>query len=38
MSILPAVLVLGAILFFIASRYYERDLMKVDVIKLEVDG
>jgi predicted MFS family arabinose efflux permease len=38
MSILPAVLVLGAILFFIASRYYERDLMKVDVIKLEVNG
>jgi len=36
MSILPAVLVLGAILFFIASRYYERDLSKVAVVNLEV--
>jgi predicted MFS family arabinose efflux permease len=36
MSILPALLIVGAVLFLIASFYYERDLKKVDVIELEV--
>jgi MFS family permease len=36
MSILPFMLVIGAILFFLASLHYEKDLKKVDVIPLEV--
>ena len=35
LSILPFVLVLGASLFYLGSRYYERDILKVPVIKLE---
>jgi hypothetical protein len=36
LSILPFVLLLGSLLFYIGSRYYERDLDKVAKIKLEV--
>lgn len=36
MAILPAVLLLGAVLFFLASRHYEKDLLKVAVVDLEV--
>jgi len=34
MSILPASLVIGAILFFLGSRYYEQDLSKVDKVEI----
>jgi len=36
MALLPAVLLLGAVLFFLASRHYEKDLLKVAVVDLEV--
>jgi MFS family permease len=35
MSVLPFVLVIGALLFFIGSRYYVSDMEKVAKIKLE---
>jgi len=37
MSILPASLVIGALLFFLGSRYYEKDLAKVGEVKLAVE-
>ena len=36
MKTLPIFLVIAAILFFIGSLYYKRDLAKVEVVKLEV--
>lgn len=36
LSILPFVLVAGSILFYLGSRYYEKDMDKVAKIKLEV--
>jgi MFS family permease len=38
LSILPFVLVLGALLFYLGSRYYEKDMEKVAKISLEVAG
>jgi len=38
MSVLPAFLVFSAILFFLGSFYYERDLAKVEKIELEMEG
>jgi MFS family permease len=38
LSILPFVLILGALLFYIGSRYYLKDLLKVPPIQLEVAG
>ncbi len=35
LSILPFVLVAGAVLFYLGSRYYEKDMDKVTKIKLE---
>jgi len=35
LSILPFVLVLGALLFYLGSRYYEKDMEKVAKINLE---
>jgi MFS family permease len=35
LSILPFVLVLGSILFYLGSRYYNRDMEKVTKVKLE---
>ena len=34
MSLLPISLVIGAILFFLGSRYYEQDLAKVGKVEL----
>jgi MFS family permease len=36
LSILPFILILGALLFYLGSRYYEKDMEKVQKIKLEV--
>jgi MFS family permease len=36
LSILPFVLVVGALLFYLGSRYYEKDMEKVAKINLEV--
>ena len=36
LSILPFILILGALLFYLGSRYYEKDMEKVPKIKLEV--
>jgi len=36
LSILPFVLMAGALLFYLGSRYYEKDIEKVTKIKLEV--
>jgi MFS family permease len=38
LSILPFVLIVGAVLFFIGSRYYDADMNKVAKIKLEAAG
>lgn len=35
-SILPFVLMIGAILFYLGSRYYEKDMEKVTKVRLEV--
>ena len=35
MAILPTVLLVGSILFYIGSKFYMRDLEKVAVIKME---
>jgi hypothetical protein len=35
LSILPFVLMVGAALFYLGSRYYEKDMAKVTKIKLE---
>jgi MFS family permease len=36
LSILPFILVVGAVLFYLGSRYYEKDMEKVTKINLEV--
>jgi MFS family permease len=36
LSILPFILLVGALLFYLGSRYYEKDMGKVTKIKLEV--
>jgi MFS family permease len=36
LAVLPFVLVIGAILFYLGSRYYEKDLKKVTKVDLEV--
>jgi MFS family permease len=36
LSILPFVLVIGAVLFYLGSKYYEKDMDKVTKINLEV--
>jgi MFS family permease len=36
MSILPFMLIVGAVLFYLGSRYYEKDMAKVTKINLEV--
>ncbi len=38
LSVLPFVLVIGSILFYFGSRYYEKDMEKVVKIKLEAAG
>ena len=38
MSILPFVLLIGALLFYIGSRYYNGDMEKVAKINLEAEG
>jgi predicted MFS family arabinose efflux permease len=38
LMILPGFLILSAILFFIGSFFYERDLSKVEKVTLEVEG
>jgi len=35
LSILPFVLVVGALLFYLGSRYYEKDMEKVAKVRLE---
>jgi MFS family permease len=35
LSILPFVLLIGALLFYLGSRYYEKDMEKVTKVKLE---
>jgi fucose permease len=35
LSILPFMLVIGAVLFYLGSRYYEKDMEKVTKINLE---
>ncbi len=35
LSILPFVLFLGAVLFFLGSKYYEKDMTKVAKVNLE---
>jgi MFS family permease len=35
LSILPFVLIVGAVLFYLGSRYYEKDMEKVPKINLE---
>jgi fucose permease len=37
MSILPVVLLIGSVLFYFGSRFYLKDMAKVEKIKLEVD-
>lgn len=37
MSLLPLSLVIGAILFFLGSRYYEQDLAKVGKVELQAE-
>jgi fucose permease len=36
LKILPLVLVIGSVLFYLGSRYYKKDIEKVPNIKLEV--
>jgi MFS family permease len=36
LAVLPFILLVGALLFYLGSRYYEKDLEKVAEIKLEV--
>ena len=36
-SILPFVLIIAALLFYLGSRHYENDLSKVPEIKLELE-
>jgi len=36
LSILPVILVIGSILFYLGSRYYNRDMEKVTKVELEV--
>jgi hypothetical protein len=35
LSILPFILLIGALLFYLGSRYYEKDMEKVAKIRLE---
>ncbi len=37
-SILPFILLIGSLLFYLGSRYYDEDMSKVTRINLEVDG
>jgi hypothetical protein len=36
LSILPFILLIGAVLFYLGSRYYSDDMEKVEKVKLEV--
>jgi MFS family permease len=36
LSILPFILIIGALLFYLGSRYYEKDMAKVAEVKLEI--
>ena len=36
MKILPSILLFGALLFYLGSRFYVKDLQKVELVKLEV--
>jgi len=36
LSILPFILITGSLLFYLGSRYYEKDMEKVTKVKLEV--
>jgi MFS family permease len=36
LSILPVILVIGSVLFYLGSRYYNRDMEKVTKVELEV--
>jgi MFS family permease len=38
MSVLPSFLVFSAVLFYLGSRYYERDLEKVEKVQLEMES
>jgi MFS family permease len=38
LSILPFILIIGAVLFYLGSRYYSADMDRVEKIKLEVAG
>ncbi len=38
MTTLPAFLLLAAVLFYIGSFFYERDLGKVEKVELEIEG
>jgi MFS family permease len=38
LSILPAFILVSGILFYIASRFYEKDLAKVEKVALQVDN
>jgi hypothetical protein len=38
MTILPFVLVIGALLFYLGSRYYLEDIEKVAKIRLEAES
>ncbi|HAM98392.1 MAG TPA: hypothetical protein DCQ26_07250 [Marinilabiliales bacterium] len=36
MKILPSILLFGSLLFYLGSRFYVKDLQKVELVKLEV--
>jgi hypothetical protein len=38
MTTLPAFLLLAAVLFYIGSFFYEKDLGKVEKVDLEIEG
>jgi MFS family permease len=38
MSILPAILLVGSVLFYLGSKFYVKDLKKVENIRLEIDN
>jgi ATP/ADP translocase len=37
-SVLPIFLVISAVLFFLGSFFYEKDLSKVEKVELEMEG
>lgn len=37
-SVLPAFLVFSAVLFYLGSFFYEKDLAKVEKVELEMEG